>query len=141
MRIDPSCDEFRWLVARRWRPRPLGNESPRGVQVQNETRNEQYAAECTHASTLEHQRLVIVSSQHSRDDARNSLERSIDINREFGESVSLAEALHELGLLSLRTGEHEAAREALQQAERIFAQAGARLDLVQVRQDLESLDA
>ena len=55
--------------------------------------------------------------------------------------MSLAEALHELGLLSHQTAEHEAAREALQEAERIFAQAGATPDLEQVRQDLESLDA
>jgi tetratricopeptide (TPR) repeat protein len=79
--------------------------------------------------------------QGNWDEARASLERSIGINREFGESVSLAEALQELGRLLHQTGEPSPAMDALQEAERIFAKAGATLDLKRVRKELEGLDA
>ena len=61
------------------------------------------------------------------------------MNRQFGESVTLAEALHELGIVERDTGNMDAALEALGEAERIFAQAEAKLDLEKVRADIAEL--
>ena len=77
--------------------------------------------------------------QQRWDEARDLLERCIEINRTFGESVSLAEALFELGELQRANGQTDAALEPLQKAEAIFAKAEARLDLARVRQSLEEL--
>ncbi|MBT3346044.1 MAG: AAA family ATPase [Gemmatimonadetes bacterium] len=81
----------------------------------------------------------ISSEQGNWLDARQSLARSIGINREFGESVSLGEALHELGIVELRSGDSHSAREALQEAERIFAKAGAAPDLGRVQKALAEM--
>lgn len=73
------------------------------------------------------------------DDARTYLRQSIDMNRQFGESVTLAEALHELGIVERDTDNVEEALGALEEAERIFAQAEAALDLEKVRADIAEL--
>jgi tetratricopeptide (TPR) repeat protein len=72
-------------------------------------------------------------------EAGSCLERSIEVNRRFGESMGLGEALYELGLLRRDLGEAKAAREPLQEAEQIFSQAEAALDLNRVRAALEEL--
>ena len=73
------------------------------------------------------------------EDARTYLQQSIDMSRRFGESVTLAEALHELGTVERDTDDVEAALEALFESERIFAQAEAKLDLEKVRADIAEL--
>jgi len=74
-------------------------------------------------------------------EAATCLEKSIDINRQFEGSVYLGEALYELGLLKRDEGAAAAALEALREAEEIFAQAQAALDLNRVRVVLEELEA
>ena len=66
-------------------------------------------------------------------DSRTYLEKSIEMNRDFGESVSLAEALFELGLLERDAGDADASLSQLREAERIFEQAEATPDLDSVR--------
>lgn len=73
------------------------------------------------------------------DESREALDRSIEINRQFGESVSLGEALYELAELHRATGAPAAAEEPLAEAEGIFVRAEARPDLERVQQALEEL--
>jgi tetratricopeptide (TPR) repeat protein len=73
------------------------------------------------------------------EDSKVYLERSIDLNRQFGDSVSLGEALYELGLLQRTQGEVEAARLSLGEAERIFTQVKALPDQERVRVELAAL--
>jgi tetratricopeptide (TPR) repeat protein/tRNA A-37 threonylcarbamoyl transferase component Bud32 len=73
------------------------------------------------------------------EDSKVYLERSIALNRQFGDSVSLGEALYELGLLQKDQGEGAAALEALGEAERIFAQVEALPDLGRVQAALAAL--
>ena len=75
------------------------------------------------------------------EDGRAYLEKSIELNRQFGETVSLGEALYELGVLNRDAGQAAAALEPLQDAEKIFVQAEASLDLDRVRTVLEELEA
>ena len=77
--------------------------------------------------------------EQSFDEGRTCLEKSIELNRQFGESVSLGETLYELGLLNRDEGQAAQALEPLQEAEGIFAQAEAALDLERVRTTLEEL--
>ena len=72
-------------------------------------------------------------------EARSSLERSIAINREFGGSVSLAEALYEMGLVLHDADEAAEAGTALVEAQGIFEEAGAKPDLEKVSEALERL--
>jgi len=74
------------------------------------------------------------------EEGRVCLEKSIELNHQFGESISLGEAFFEMGLLRRDEGETADAVEPLRQAERIFAQAGAAPDLEQVRTTLEELE-
>jgi len=69
------------------------------------------------------------------------LEKSIELNRKFGESVSLGEALFEMGLLHRDKGQQTEALPPLHEAARIFAQAQAAPDLERVRTALEELEA
>jgi hypothetical protein len=55
------------------------------------------------------------------------------MNRQYGDSISLGEALHELGLLERDRGEASTALDLLRDAEEIFEKAEAQLDLDQVR--------
>ncbi len=73
-------------------------------------------------------------------DGRTYLAKSIDMNRQFGESVSLAEALFELGLLERDSGHSDAALEPLRKAEQIFEGAEATLDLDHVRTVIAELE-
>ncbi len=73
------------------------------------------------------------------EDGRAYLEKSIAINRQFSESISLGEALYELGILQREAGGPEAALEPLRESERIFAQAEATLDLNRVRSAIEEV--
>ena len=75
------------------------------------------------------------------DEGCDYLERSVEINRQIGESVSLGEALYELGVLQREAGHTEAAVPALREAERIFSKAEARLDLDRVRALLEEIES
>lgn len=77
--------------------------------------------------------------EHSFDEGRTCLEKSIELNRQFGESVSLGETLYELGLLNRDEGQAAEALEPLQEAEKIFVQAEATPDLERVRTTLEEL--
>lgn len=74
------------------------------------------------------------------DDGRTYLEKSIEINRQFGETVSLGEALYELGVLNRDAGQPAAALDPLHDAELIFTQAQAAPDLNRVRTVLEELE-
>jgi tetratricopeptide (TPR) repeat protein len=74
-------------------------------------------------------------------EADTCLEKSIDLNRQFEGSVYLGEALYELGLLKKDEGAAAAALDALREAEGIFAQAQAALDLNRVRTVLKELEA
>lgn len=73
------------------------------------------------------------------DDGRTYLDKSIAMNREFGESVSLAESLEEMGLLERDVGDSTSALSHLRQAERIFSQADAAPDLDRVRSGIAEL--
>ena len=73
-------------------------------------------------------------------DGRTYLEKSIDMNRQFGESVSLAEALCELGLLERDSGESESALRYMREAEKIFEHAEAALDLDFIRSEIAELE-
>ncbi len=73
------------------------------------------------------------------DDGKAYLEKSIEINRQFGESVSLGEALFELGILSRDRGEADTALIPLREAESIFAKIDADADLNRVRDILAEL--
>jgi tetratricopeptide (TPR) repeat protein len=73
-------------------------------------------------------------------DGNKYLERSIEINRQFGESVSLGEALYELGILRRDQGETTSAMNPLWEAERIFEKAEAVPDLNRVRTILSELE-
>ena len=73
------------------------------------------------------------------EEGREALRRSIDMNRQFGESISLGEALYELGELEKAAGETTTAIESLQEAEAIFSRAEARLDLDRVQRVLDEL--
>jgi tetratricopeptide (TPR) repeat protein len=75
------------------------------------------------------------------EDARVALERSIELNRRFGETVSLGEAWFELGLLEGETDHAGAALAALRQAEGIFARVEANPDLERVRSAIADLAA
>ncbi|MEW6751610.1 MAG: protein kinase [Candidatus Latescibacterota bacterium] len=67
------------------------------------------------------------------EEGRGYLEQSVDLNRRYGESVSLGEALWELGLVHRGEGSEARALEVLREAEGIFARAGAQADLQRVR--------
>jgi tetratricopeptide (TPR) repeat protein len=71
--------------------------------------------------------------------ARVALLRSVEINRAYGESVSLAEALYELGLVARDADSIDEARASLQEAEALFEKAAAAPDLSRVREALRSL--
>ncbi|MBI2503586.1 MAG: protein kinase [Candidatus Latescibacteria bacterium] len=73
------------------------------------------------------------------EDSSVYLERSVQINRQFGNSVSLGEALYELGLLRRERGMKAAALELLQEAEKIFTQVEALPDLGRVQAALSEL--
>ena len=73
------------------------------------------------------------------DEGRDYLERSVEINREIGESVSLGEALFELGALHSDSGRATDAVDPLREAEAIFTKVQARLDLDRTRQLLEEI--
>lgn len=75
------------------------------------------------------------------EDSRVYLERSVALNRQFGPSVSLGEALYELGLLQRERGETAAALESLAEAEKIFVQVEAILDLGRVQEALAGMRA
>lgn len=75
------------------------------------------------------------------DDSQVYLEKSVALNRQFGESVSLGEALYELGLLHQEAGRPQAAMEPLHTAREIFTRAEATLDLDRVRTALAELSA
>ena len=77
--------------------------------------------------------------ERSWDEGRTCLEKSVALNREFGETVSLGEAFYELGLLEQEGGEREAALAALQEAEQLFVRIEAAPDLERVRAALEAL--
>ena len=73
-------------------------------------------------------------------DGKTYLERSIEMNRKFGDSISLAEALFELGLLERDQGEVASALTLLRDAEEIFEKAEATLDLDHVRSAIVELE-
>ena len=83
----------------------------------------------------------ICSQESNWDDGRAYLERSIELNRQFGETISLGEALYELGVLNRDAGSADDALEPLHEAERVFTQVEASLDLDRVRTVLEELEA
>ncbi|MFH1567641.1 MAG: tetratricopeptide repeat protein [Gemmatimonadota bacterium] len=72
-------------------------------------------------------------------ESRDYLERSVEINRQIGESVSLGEALYELGALHRAAGQPAAAVPALREAEGIFRKAEARPDLERVQALLQEI--
>lgn len=74
-------------------------------------------------------------------DGHRYLEQSIEINRRFGDTVSLGEALCEMGELNRDSGSTEAALASLREAEAIFARVDARPDLERVRHTLNELAA
>ncbi len=74
-------------------------------------------------------------------DGQQFLEQSIEINRRYGESISLGEALYELGELNRLSGSTEDAIGPLREAENIFARIDARPDLDRVRQSIQQLEA
>lgn len=71
--------------------------------------------------------------EHNWKESGDYLTKSIDLNRQFGESVSLGEALFEMGLLKREEGQGEAALEPLREAEGIFSRTGATPDFHRVR--------
>lgn len=74
------------------------------------------------------------------DEGRSYLERSVELNRDVGTSVNLGEALYELGALQWESGQAEAAVPVLREAEDIFSQAAASVDLERVRELLRQID-
>ena len=78
--------------------------------------------------------------ERSWEEGESCLQKSIELSRRFGEPVTLAEAFREMGLLRRDQGRAIEAVEPLRDAERIFDQAGASLDLEQVRTALEELE-
>ncbi|MGY8827448.1 MAG: tetratricopeptide repeat protein, partial [Candidatus Latescibacterota bacterium] len=70
------------------------------------------------------------------EEARKCLEKSLDLNRQYGQTVSLGEALYSMGELEWDRGQSEAALDPLREAERIFGDAGAVPDLERVREKL-----
>ena len=77
--------------------------------------------------------------EHSWDEGRTCLEKSVALNRQLGETVSLGEALYELGLLARDAGQQAMAVEPLEEAAQIFARIEATPDLERVRAVLEEL--
>jgi tetratricopeptide (TPR) repeat protein len=75
------------------------------------------------------------------DDSLTYLEKSVELNRQFGESISLGEALYELGLLNRDAGRSASALEPLREAKAIFVQAQAELDLKRVRTVIEEVES
>ena len=75
------------------------------------------------------------------EESRGCLEKSIELNRQFGESINLGEALFEMGLLSRDKGQRIEALPPLHEAARIFTQAQASPDLERVQTTLEELEA
>jgi tetratricopeptide (TPR) repeat protein len=73
------------------------------------------------------------------EDSRGYLKKSIELNRQFGEPISLGETFYELGLLEQQAGCGDKALELLGEAERLFVRAGAALDLDRVRTALEEV--
>ena len=65
----------------------------------------------------------------------------MEINRQIGTSVSLGEALYELGALHRAAGRGREAVPPLREAEGIFQKAEARLDLERVRALLQEIDS
>jgi len=74
-------------------------------------------------------------------DGKAYLEKSIEINRQFGESISLGEALYELGILQREQGELAFALDSLREAESIFEKVEATLDLSRVRTTIAELQS
>ena len=79
--------------------------------------------------------------EHNYEDSRSYLGRSIEINRSFGDSVSLAEALFEQALVQRAEGTEAAAIASLKEAETIFERAEAATDLEKTRAELTALGA
>jgi len=79
--------------------------------------------------------------ERSWEEGKTCLEKSIELNRRFGESVSLGEALYELAVLERDEGQGAAALEPLKEAEKIFSRAQAALDLDRVHALMEELEA
>ena len=75
------------------------------------------------------------------EDGGSYLERSIELNRQFGESVSLGEALFEKGVMEREQGSATAAIASLREAERIFAKVEAAVDLGRAQALLAELEA
>jgi tetratricopeptide (TPR) repeat protein len=74
------------------------------------------------------------------EEGRGRLRRSIDVNRQYGESVGMGEALYELGLLERDQGNAAAALTAVRQAEVIFARIEAAPGLSRARRTLAELE-
>lgn len=68
------------------------------------------------------------------------LEQSLELNRSFGQSVSLGEALYELGVLERDRGHRESALASLREAESIFSDIAAEPDLERTRAALIELE-
>jgi tetratricopeptide (TPR) repeat protein len=79
--------------------------------------------------------------EQSWEDARKCLQKSLDILRPHGPTVSLGEVLCEVGALECDMGQSQAALEPLREAERIFADAGAVPDLERVRERMVAISA
>ncbi len=79
--------------------------------------------------------------EESWEEARKCLEKSLDLNRQYGQTVGLGEALYEMGALECDIGQTAAALEPLREAERIFYDAGAMPDLQRVREKLAVIAA
>lgn len=73
-------------------------------------------------------------------DGRTYIDKSIEFNRKFGETVSLAEALEEMAMLERETGQPDAALNHLQEAARIFETSEALPDVKRVRAAMEEIE-
>ena len=78
--------------------------------------------------------------ERSWEEGKTCLEKSIELNRRFGASISLGEALYERALLDRDEGQGAAALEPLKEAEEIFSRAQASLDLERVHALMEELE-
>lgn len=79
--------------------------------------------------------------ERNYEDGRTYLERSIEMNRQVGESVSLGEALYEMSLMQRDQGQSPDALVAVREAEHIFEAAGAAVDLGLARDLRAELEA
>jgi tetratricopeptide (TPR) repeat protein len=126
-------------------PPPVGNEAWRASaypSLGQYARAEEVAAQATRRASAQGFRLYLIDAlrvlgsalreQGSCEEARRHLTEALALAKEVGCPHARGRALYEVGVLEIRAGDAEGAREQLEQARRILERLGARPDVARV---------